>query len=109
MQLVTADDILPFLDNEKDTEAVRAKIDACEALAQAQAENYAMTSFKDYTPDTVPADIKAALIKWSVAEFIASYSNTNYLEGDGNYTDRASRLRKEAQEVLARYRPVLAL
>ena len=61
------------------------------------------------THQPTPADIKAALIKWAIAEYIAAYSSTNYVDGDGNFVDRASRCRKEAQRILDAYRPVVAL
>lgn len=109
MQLITADDVLVFLDNEPKTETVKDKISVCIDVAQSQAENYAKISFADYTAQTVPADIKAALIKWTVAEYIAAYSSTNYVDGDGNFVDRSSRHRKEARQILDVYRPVVAL
>ena len=99
MGLITADEVLVFLANEPKTESV----------AQPQAANYAKVSFAEYTAQTVPADIKAALIKWAIAEYIAAYSSTNYVDGDGNFVDRASRYRKEAQRILDAYRPVVAL
>lgn len=109
MQLVTADEVLVFLDNEPKTQAVKDKISACIDMAQAQAENYAKISFADYTEQTVPPDIKTALIKWTVTEYIAAYSSTNYVDGDGNFVDRSSRHRKEARQILDAYRPVVAL
>ncbi len=109
MSLITADEVLVFLTNEPKTDSVKAQVSACIELAQPQAENYAKVSFEKYTVQTVPADIKAALIKWAIAEYIAAYSSTNYVDGDGNFVDRASRCRKEAQRILDAYRPVVAL
>lgn len=109
MSLITADEVLVFLANEPKTESVKEQISACIELAQPQAANYAKVSFAEYTTKTVPADIKAALIKWAIAEYIAAYSSTNYVDGDGNFVDRASRYRKEAQRILDAYRPVVAL
>lgn len=109
MELVTAEEILAFLPNEKPDEKTKEKIDSSLGLAQAQAENYAGISFAEYTSETLPADLKAALIKWTLAEYIANQSNTNFIEGDGNYTDRSTRHRQEAQEILDKYRPPIAL
>lgn len=109
MELVTAEEILAFLPNEKPDEKTKGKIDSCLGLAQAQAENYAGISFAEYTSEKLPADLKAALIKWTLAEYIANQSNTNFIEGDGNYTDRSTRHRQEAKEILDKYRPPIAL
>lgn len=109
MELVTAEEILAFLPNEKPDEKTKAKINDCLCLAQAQAENYAGISFSEYKSETLPTDLKAALIKWTLAEYIANQSNTNFIEGDGNYTDRATRHRQEAKEILDKYRPPIAL
>ena len=109
MQLVSAEEILAFLPNERNTPDTLQNLDGCERLAQAQAENYAGISFASFTPESVPGDIKTALIKWSLAEFIANRTNTNYAENDGDYADRASRHRKEARELLDKYRPPVGL
>ncbi len=108
-RLVQPEDVLAFLPNETEKAETVNCVSACILSAQAQAESYAMISFEDFTADNVPQDIRSAIIKWALADFISNHTNTNYVEGDGNYGDRASRLVKEAKELLTKYRPVLAL
>ncbi len=107
--LVKSEDVLVFLPNETDKAETVTCVNACILSAQAQAENYSMISFADFTADNVPQDIRTAIIKYALADYISNHTNTNYVEGDGNYADRASRLVKEAKELLETYRPVLAL
>ena len=107
--LVKSEDVLAFLPNETDKAETVNCVNACILSAQAQAESYSMTSFADFTAESVPQDIRTAIIKWALADFISNHTNTNYVEGDGNYADRASRLVKEAKELLEKYRPIVAL
>ncbi len=109
MQLVSAQEILVFLPNEQQTEDTETRLNSCAWLAQAQAESYAGISFAPYTPQTVPADIKSALIKWSLAEYIANETNTNFAPAEGGFADRGAQHLKEAKELLDRYRPPVAL
>ncbi len=108
-RLVQPEDVLAFLPNETDKAETVNCVSACILSAQAQAESYGMISLADFTKETVPQDIRSAIIKWALADYIGSHTNTNYVEGDGNYGDRASRLVKEAKELLEKYRPMLAL
>jgi hypothetical protein len=105
--LVSVEQIVLFLKNEEANTENTQLIEACETNAEAEASNYIQKpDLSAYEPDTLPQDLRAAIIKLSCAEFIAATTNVNFVEGDGTFVDRASRLRKEAYKLLDKYRPI---
>lgn len=101
--LVSVDDIKVFLKNEATDDQNDTLIAACESNAEGIADNRVRGVLTGYTSTTIPADLKTAIIKISVAEFISSTNNINYVPEGSYQTDRGSKYRQEAFVIIDRY------
>ena len=108
--LVTVNEIKVFLPSEATDTQNDALITACESNVEAtinsKCDKVTVNSVEEdilaqYTADTLPADLKTAIIKLAIAEFISSKTSVNYVAEGTAVIDRASRYRKDGLDLLA--------